>query len=318
VWIEADVYEKDIPFIRAGERIAATVEALPNRVFDGRVALIYPQVDLATRTNRVRFEVNNASGELHPGMFATVRIDTPVEAVSTRDGSSTATPTLGTPNVGAAVALPHSQGGSLAAAPTLVEPSQNTPMARGQILAVPERAVIDTGSRQIVYVERQPGLFEGVEVQLGPGSDGFYPVLKGLEAGQRVAAAGAFLIDAETRLNPAAASTYFGASGGPQTGTGHGALPTTQTDASQNAKSPPAALSASARQNIAKLPPADRAAALTQKICPITGAPLGSMGVPQKVVLKGRTVFLCCPGCIDQAKSDPDGTLKKVEKSKHD
>jgi hypothetical protein len=41
--------------------------------------------------------------------------------------------------------------------------------------------------------------------------EGFYPVLNGLEAGQRVAAAGSFLIDAETRLNTAAAATYSGA-----------------------------------------------------------------------------------------------------------
>ncbi len=44
----------------------------------------------------------------------------------------------------------------------------------------------------------QPGLFEGVEVQLGPRIGEIYPVLKGLQAGEKVAAAGAFLIDAET------------------------------------------------------------------------------------------------------------------------
>ena len=59
-------------------------------------------------------------------------------------------------------------------------------------------------------------MFEGVEVELGPRTGDFYPVVKGLQAGERVAAAGAFLIDAETRLNPAAAAAYFGASGGPQ------------------------------------------------------------------------------------------------------
>ena len=42
-----------------------------------------------------------------------------------------------------------------------------------------------------------------------------YPVVKGGEAGMRVATAGSFLIDAETRLNPAAAGSYFGASGAP-------------------------------------------------------------------------------------------------------
>src|SRR5208282_2539793 len=69
-------------------------------------------------------------------------------------------------------------------------------------------------------VERKAGLFEGVEVELGPRQDDFYPVLKGLAAGDKVAAAGGFLVDAETRLNPAAASIYFGASGGPQSGSG--------------------------------------------------------------------------------------------------
>ncbi len=84
--------------------------------------------------------------------------------------------------------------------------------------------MIDTGAKKVVYVERQPGLFEGVEVEIGPRVEvveagrtvDYYPVVKGLAEGDRVAAAGAFLIDAETRLNPAAGSAYFGASGGPK------------------------------------------------------------------------------------------------------
>ena len=88
--------------------------------------------------------------------------------------------------------------------------------AQYEFLCVPERAIIDTGSKKVVYVEREPGMFEGVEVELGPRQGEYYPVIKGLNAGDKVAAAGGFLIDAETRLNPAAASTYFGASGGPQ------------------------------------------------------------------------------------------------------
>ena len=79
---------------------------------------------------------------------------------------------------------------------------------------MPEQAVIDTGAKKIVYIERTEGQYEGVEVELGPRYEDFYPVLKGLAAGDKVAAAGSFLVDAETRLNPAAASTYFGASGG--------------------------------------------------------------------------------------------------------
>jgi hypothetical protein len=81
------------------------------------------------------------------------------------------------------------------------------------VLAVPESAVVDTGARKVVYVESSPGVFDAREVVLGPRAGVHYPVVKGLAAGARVATAGAFLIDAETRLNPAAAGAYFGASG---------------------------------------------------------------------------------------------------------
>ena len=71
----------------------------------------------------------------------------------------------------------------------------------------PRSAVIDTGDRKIVYVEAQPGVFEGRQVVLGPRIGDRFPVLEGLSAGEKVAAAGAFLIDAETRLNQGAAAT---------------------------------------------------------------------------------------------------------------
>ena len=79
-------------------------------------------------------------------------------------------------------------------------------------VAVPAGAVIDTGTRKVVYRESQRGVFDAIEVVLGPPVDDKYPVVSGLDAGDRIAASGAFLIDAETRLNPAAIAAYFGAS----------------------------------------------------------------------------------------------------------
>ncbi len=86
-----------------------------------------------------------------------------------------------------------------------------------KVLAVPETAVIDTGTRRVVYRETvaDSGTFDLVEVQLGPRAGEFFPVLAGLAAGDRVATQGAFLVDAENRLNPGAAAQYFGASGSP-------------------------------------------------------------------------------------------------------
>ena len=145
-----------------------------------------------------------------------------------------------------------------------------------------------------------------------------------------MAAAGGFLIDAETRLNPAAASTYFGASGGPQSN-GRPSAPSApsprqgdQAPADQGkpdsgrARPKPepkvavAAPDADDLKNIEQLPEADRKLALAQRICPVTGAALGSMGVPVKITLRGQTVFLCCKGCIGKAKRSPDEMLKKL------
>ncbi len=81
VWVEADVYEKDSAFLQPGQKVEASVEAMPGRTFAGKIALVYPRLDAATRTNRVRFEVQNPGPELRPGMFATVTLSTSLDAV---------------------------------------------------------------------------------------------------------------------------------------------------------------------------------------------------------------------------------------------
>ncbi|MCC6357403.1 MAG: efflux RND transporter periplasmic adaptor subunit [Phycisphaerales bacterium] len=98
-------------------------------------------------------------------------------------------------------------------------PIDKFPLKRARVektLAVPELAVINTGTRQVVYRETEPGVFDMVEVKLGARAGEYFPVLGGLSAGDKIAARGSFLVDAENRLNPAASATYFGASGGPQ------------------------------------------------------------------------------------------------------
>jgi hypothetical protein len=64
---------------------------------------------------------------------------------------------------------------------------------------------------------------------------------------------------------------------------------------------------------LAKLPPADRESAEIQKVCPISGEPLGSMGVPIKITEAGQSVFLCCKGCEEEAKKNFDAIVAKLE-----
>jgi len=70
----------------------------------------------------------------------------------------------------------------------------------GRRLSVPDDAVIDTGVRQIVYVDRREGNFEPREVMLGARTEGFREVLRGLKPGEKVAASAAFLVDSEAQL----------------------------------------------------------------------------------------------------------------------
>jgi hypothetical protein len=171
-------------------------------------------------------------------------------------------------------------------------------------LAIPEGAVIDTGRQKIVYKETSPGVFDGVAVELGPRCGAYYPVLGGLTSGEHVAAAGSFLIDAETRLNPAAGSIYL-------TGMGSkGAQGPTSVQPSQAIDD-----DAVIRSNRSKLNAKDRQLVEAQDFCPINAdTRLGAMGVPHKILLKGQPVFLCCEGCESKARKKPDETLVKVKK----
>ena len=70
----------------------------------------------------------------------------------------------------------------------------------GKRLAIPDDAVIDTGTRQIVYVDKGEGYFEPKEVMLGIRAEGLREVLMGLKAGEKVASSATFLIDSEAQL----------------------------------------------------------------------------------------------------------------------
>jgi hypothetical protein len=56
---------------------------------------------------------------------------------------------------------------------------------------------------------------------------------------------------------------------------------------------------------LAGLSSADRALAEEQKVCPVSGQPLGSHGTPTKIVVDGQTWFVCCKDCIDELQDSP-------------
>jgi membrane fusion protein, copper/silver efflux system len=77
VWVEADVFEQDLRFLRLDEPARVEIGAYPGEDFTGLVSYVYPDVRPDTRTGRVRVQLANPDGRIRPGMFATVRLDTP-------------------------------------------------------------------------------------------------------------------------------------------------------------------------------------------------------------------------------------------------
>jgi Cu(I)/Ag(I) efflux system membrane fusion protein len=235
VWIQAQVYEDQVGLVRVGQAVEATVEAYPGEVFKGKVAFRDPVLNPATRTLNVRYDLENPDGRLQPGMFATVTLKTPVaetpafrgrlgEPAPAVDLSRTTGLTVAEQKVCPVTTLKLGAMGDpvpvevegkkvwtcCEACPPKLRAQPATYLARlapapkDEVLSVPESAVIDTGTRKILFVEAEPGVFEGREVVLGPLSGDLYPVLEGLSPGEKVATAGSFLLDAETRLNASA------------------------------------------------------------------------------------------------------------------
>ena len=164
-------------------------------------------------------------------------------------------------------------------------------------LQIPITSVISRGSEQIVYVETMPGMYDGVPVTLGERDGDFYSVDSGLKLGQRVVAVAAFLLDAESRLNPGLSTQYFGASG----------------QLAANRESPKAKRPTSSKELVPSLTEEDQKLVETQRFCPVLKVPLGSMGTPTFVVVNGRKIALCCIGCEARLLLKPERYLNWLD-----
>lgn len=86
VWVHADIYEYELPWVKEGQEVTMTLSYFPGRAFKGKVAYIYPYLEAKTRTVKVRLDFDNFNWELKPDMYANIEIESAIQ------GSDTAVP----------------------------------------------------------------------------------------------------------------------------------------------------------------------------------------------------------------------------------
>ena len=151
VWVYANVSQNDVGRLKPGDAAQVTVDAYPGRKFNGRIDQILPQVDMTTRTVRVRLVFRNPGVVLKPGMYVNAAITVPL----------------------------------------------------GRQMVIPQSAVLQAGTRAIVFVNRGGGNLEPRTIETGLQLDDSVVVLSGLKAGEQVVSSANFLVDSEAQLQAA-------------------------------------------------------------------------------------------------------------------
>ena len=78
IWVDADIYQYELPWIKVGQPVTMTLDYLPGETFPGKIDYVYPYLKEATRTAKVRLRFRNPGLKLKPEMFAQVKIESPV------------------------------------------------------------------------------------------------------------------------------------------------------------------------------------------------------------------------------------------------
>jgi len=173
MWVYGDVYEYELGWIKVGGKVMVIANSLPGEEFIGVISSINPVIDPKKRSMTFRAEVDNPNLALKPEMYVDVVIMSQYAGAGKDDA----------------------------------------------VLALPKEALLDTGRRKIVWVEKAHGEYEGQLVKLGPEANAmvdniskqFYPVLSGLEKGDKVVTKANFLIDSQSQLTGSASGAYGGA-----------------------------------------------------------------------------------------------------------
>ena len=205
VWVKLDAYESDLMWLRYGQEVEFTSVSYPGEAFGGTIAFIDPILTPRTRTVKLRVNAPNTAGKLKPGMFVKAVVRTRVAA-----GGRVMAPDLAGKwmcPMHPDVLKPAAGKCDICKMPLVRTESLGyvsaDPNKADKPLVIPVSAVLKTGTRAIVYVEKpaaEEPTYEGREIVLGPRAGDYYLVSNGLSEGERVVVRGNFKIDSALQI----------------------------------------------------------------------------------------------------------------------
>jgi RND family efflux transporter MFP subunit len=205
VWVQLEIYPRDLSAIRPGLPVTITTDAVPGQRFAGKIAYVRDAVDETTRTVKVRCVIPNPDSRLKPEMFVHGSIATPLrrhavtvprDSVQTLEGKTVVFVERGRP-VGSQDGATgrHGEAGVyvLAPPPTSSRGPAGPPFGRSPYAPPPAAARVPGP----VAPSPLPTEFEAREVQTGETIEGRIVIGSGLDPGERVVTAGAFMVKAQ-------------------------------------------------------------------------------------------------------------------------
>jgi RND family efflux transporter MFP subunit len=167
LWLRMDIFQQNSPWVREGQTVTVRAPENPSQTFEGPIEFIDPFYDETLRATQARVTLTSPPDWVVPGKYLIARLNVPLTDVNVEGLRSD---------------------------------------TEGRVRVVPAESVLRTGERNVVYVQYRPGQFEPRDVRIGPrarieGTETeVYPVVSGLEVGEKVVRRGNFLLDSQSRV----------------------------------------------------------------------------------------------------------------------